>query len=49
MTAQNWVIGVVLAVLLGGLAFAVGGPVWAVALGLVAGMLVVVLTVGLRD
>jgi hypothetical protein len=49
MTAQNWVLGSVLAVLLGGLVLAVGGPTWAVALGLVAGMLVVVLTLGLRD
>jgi hypothetical protein len=49
MTAQNWVVGTVLALLLGGLVVAVGGPSWAVALGLVAGMLVVVLTVGLRD
>ena len=46
---QNWVLGTVLAVLLGGLVVAVGGPTWAVVLGLVAGMLVVVLTLGLRD
>ena len=49
MTAQNWVLGAVLAVLLGGLVFAVGGPTWAIILGLVAGMLVVVLTLGLRE
>lgn len=49
MTTQKWILGVVLALLLGGLAFAVGGPTWAVVLGLVAGMLIVVLTLGLRD
>ena len=49
MTAQNWVLGSVLAVLLGGLVFAIGGPTWAIALGLVAGMLIVMLTLGLRE
>ncbi len=49
MTAQNWVLGCVLAVLLAGLVLAVGGPIWAVALGLVAGFLVILLTLGLRD
>ena len=49
MTIQNWVVGSVLALLMGGLVVAVGGPTWAVLLGLVAGMLVVALTVGLRE
>ncbi len=49
MTAQKWVLAAVLAVLLGGLVFAVGGPTWAIILGLVAGMLIVMLTLGLRD
>ena len=49
MTAQNWVLGTVLSILLGALVFAVGGPTWAIILGLVAGMLVVMLTLGLRD
>ncbi len=49
MTAQKWVLGAVLAVLLGGLVFAVGGPIWAIILGLVAGMLIVMLTLGLRE
>lgn len=49
MNAQNWIIGAILAVLLAVLVIAVGGPTWAVALGLVAGFLVVLLTVGLRD
>ena len=39
---------VVLAVLLAGLVLAVGGPAWAVGLGLVAGFLVILLTFGLR-
>ena len=49
MNAQNWIIGGILAVLLALLVFAVGGPTWAIGLGLVAGFLVVLLTVGLRD
>ncbi len=49
MTAQKWVLGSVLALLLAGLVLAVGGPLWATALGLVAGFLVVLLTLGLRD
>jgi hypothetical protein len=49
MTAQKWVLGAVLAVLIGGLVFAVGGPTWAIILGLVAGMLIVMLTLGLRE
>jgi hypothetical protein len=49
MNAQNWIIGGILAVLLALLVFAVGGPAWAVGLGLVAGFLVVLLTVGLRE
>ena len=49
MTSQNWIIGVVLAVLLAALVMVVGGPVWAVGLGLVAGFLIVLLVVGLRE
>jgi hypothetical protein len=49
MTSQNWILGAVLAVLLAALVLVIGGPGWAVGLGLVAGFLVVVLTVGLRD
>lgn len=49
MNPQNWIIGGILAVLLAVLVFAVGGPPWAIGLGLVAGFLVVLLTVGLRD
>ncbi len=49
MTSQNWIIGVVLAVLLAALVMVVGGPVWAVGLGLVAGFLIVLLVIGLRE
>lgn len=49
MTSQNWITGVVLAVLLAALVFAIGGPTWAVGLGLLAGFLVVLLAVGLRE
>jgi len=49
MTSQNWVLAAVLAVLLAALVLVVGGPVWAVGLGLVAGFLVVLLAVGLRE
>jgi len=49
MKSQNWILAAVLAVLLAALVMAIGGPGWAVGLGLVAGFLVVVLTVGLRD
>lgn len=49
MNGQNWVIGATLAVLLAALVMVIGGPVWAVALGLVAGFLVVLLAVGLRE
>jgi hypothetical protein len=49
MTRQNWSLGAVLAVLLAALVIAVGGPGWAVGLGLVAGFLIVLLTVGLRE
>ena len=38
MSSQNWVLGAVLAVLLAGLVLAVGGPAWAVGLGLVAAL-----------
>lgn len=49
MIRQKWVLGSVLALLLAGLVLAVGGPLWAIVLGLVAGFLVVLLTLGLRD
>lgn len=49
MTRQNWVLGMVLAVVLAALVLVVGGPGWAVVLGLVAGFLIVLLTVGLRE
>ena len=49
MTSQKWILGAFLAILLGALVLAVGGPGWAVGLGLVAGFLVVLLTVGLRE
>jgi hypothetical protein len=48
MTRQNWIVGAVLAVLLAALVMVVGGPGWAVGLGLLAGFLIVLLTVGLR-
>jgi len=46
---QNWIFGAVLAVLLAALMMTVAGPGWAVGLGLVAGLLIVLLTVGLRE
>ena len=49
MKSQTWILAAVLAVLLAALVMAIGGPGWAVGLGLVGGFLVVMLTVGLRD
>ena len=49
MTRQNWIVGAALAVLVAALVLVIGGPGWAVGLGLLAGFLVVLLTVGLRD
>lgn len=49
MTKQNWAVGAALAIVLAALVAAVGGPAWAVTLGLVAGFLVVLLAVGLRE
>jgi len=49
MTAQSWIVAVVLGVVLALLALIVGGPPWAVVLGLVGGFLIVLLVVGLRE
>lgn len=49
MNARGWIGGALLALALAVLAIAVGGPVWAVGLGLVGGFLVVLLTFGLRE
>jgi uncharacterized transporter YbjL len=49
MTSTTWLTATVLGALLALLAFAVGGPSWAIVLGLVGGFLVVLLTVGLRE
>ena len=37
MKSQNWILGAVLAIALAALVMAIGGPGWAVGLGLVAG------------
>ncbi len=49
MTSTSWVTATALGAVLALLAFAVGGPSWAIVLGLVGGFLVVLLTVGLRE
>jgi len=49
MTTQAWTAAAILGVLLALLAVLVGGPTWAVVLGLVGGFLIVLLFVGLRE
>ena len=49
MTSGTWMTAAVLGALLALLAVAVGGPAWAVLLGLVGGFLIVMLTLGLRE
>jgi hypothetical protein len=49
MTTATWLIATALGAVLALLAIAVGGPAWAIVLGLVGGFLIVLLTVGLRE